>query len=256
MRTVRAPAARQCCSHEPHIRIESRIQSIELDQQHRVGIRGIACRVDRRLDGANRRPIHHLERRRKNSGRDDRRRRARARVDRHEIREQRAHALRIRRELHRDLERDAEASLGADERAEQVVALHLAIGVAERHDLAARENDLERDDVIQRHAVLQAVRPAAVLRDVAADRARGLARRIRRVVQAVRAGRARERHVHCAGLDDREPVQRIDAQDVVEAIEPDHHGVAARERARRESGARAARDEGQCARARAGARRR
>ena len=49
-----------------------------------------------------------------------------------EVGEQRAHALRIRREPHGDLERDAEASLGADECAEQVVAVRLAAGVAER----------------------------------------------------------------------------------------------------------------------------
>src|SRR3569623_775568 len=49
--------------------------------------------------------------------------------------------------------RAPEASLGADEGTEQVVAVHFAIGVAERHDLAAGENDLEREHVIQRHAV-------------------------------------------------------------------------------------------------------
>ena len=56
--------------------------------------------------------------------------------------------------------------------------------------------------VVDREAVLQAVRAARVLRDVAADRADLLARRIGRVVEAVRDHRLGHLEVRHARLDD------------------------------------------------------
>ena len=138
-RARRAPSARRCSCRAPRPsrrRARARRRAVQLDQQRRGRVGRIAGGVDRRLHGADRRLVDHLERGGNDSRRHDRRHGARRRVERHEIREQRANRLGISREPHRDLERDAEAPLRSDERADQVVAFVLAVGVAERHDFA------------------------------------------------------------------------------------------------------------------------
>ena len=57
---------------------------------------------------------------------------------------------------------------------------------AQVHELAVGQHRLDAEHVMHGEAVLQAVRAAGVLGDVAADRADLLARRIRRVVVAER----------------------------------------------------------------------
>ena len=74
---------------------------------------------------------------------------------------------------------------------------------AEPDDGRVGQHDLELDDVIGGDAVLEAVRPAGVLGDVAADGAGRLAGGIGDVVQAVRRDRLGEPRVHHAGLERR-----------------------------------------------------
>ena len=93
----------------------------------------------------------------------------------------------------RDLRGDAERALGADERAEQVVARAGRALAAELHQLAVGEHDLQTGHVVRGEAVLEAVRAAGVLGHVAADRADDLARGIRRVEVSRARPRARRR---------------------------------------------------------------
>ena len=60
----------------------------------------------------------------------------------------------------------------------------------ERDELAVGQHDVDGEHVVDREAVLEAVRAARVLGDVAADRADLLARRVGRVVEAVAGDRA------------------------------------------------------------------
>ena len=85
--------------------------------------------------------------------------------------EQGAHRLGQPHQPDGDLGGDAERALGADERAEQVVAGRVGRLAAEPHDVAVGRDDLDPGHVVGGEAVLQAVRAAGVLRDVAADRA-------------------------------------------------------------------------------------
>ena len=91
--------------------------------------------------------------------------------------DERAPRGRVRDDAQRDLGGDAERALGADERAEQVVAGSVdalaAAQVARRRRRAARPRSAGH--VVGREAVLEAVRAAGVLGDVAADRADDLA---------------------------------------------------------------------------------
>ncbi|MNP15072.1 hypothetical protein D3C76_1074140 [compost metagenome] len=66
-------------------------------------------------------------------------------------------------------------------------------------------------------AVFQTVHAAGVFRDIAADRAGDLRRRVRGVVQAVGSGRLGNRQVAYAGLDAGEAADRIDLEDALEA---------------------------------------
>ena len=111
----------------------------------------------------------------------------------------------------------------------QVVAGQVARGAAEPDDLAVREHDLEAEDVVRRDAVGEAVGPAGVLGDVAADRAGALAGGVGRVVEAVLGDRLAEVQVDDAGLDQRRPVLDVDLEDALHA----RHGDRARRRPRR-----------------------
>src|SRR5947207_3293356 len=113
---------------------------------------------------------------------------------------------------------------------------------AEPHDHAVRHHDFEAEDVVRGDAVLQRVRPAGVVRDVAADRARLLARGIGRVVVALRADLPREVQVHEAGLDDGDLVVLVDLEDAIHPHERDDDAALGGEAPAGEPGARAARD--------------
>ena len=100
-----------------------------------------------------------------------------------------------------------------------------------RHDLAVREHDDRCEHVVDGEAVLQAVRAAGVLGDVAADRAHLLARRIRRVEVPVGGHRLRHLEVRHAGLDDDPLGVEIDLEHAVHPRERDHDPLGDRQRA-------------------------
>ena len=163
-----------------------RRRAVELDDQHRAGARRVAG-CDRGLDRLERERVHHLDRRRQDPGRDDVRDRIARGVGRLEPREQRSNRLGYAQYAHDDPHGDAERALGADERAEQVGPRVVA---RERDELAVGQDDVDGEHVVDREAVLEAVRAARVLGDVAADRADLLARRVGRVEEAVAGDRA------------------------------------------------------------------
>ena len=83
----------------------------------------------------------------------------------------------------------------------------------ELDELAVRQHDLGGEDVVDGEAVLEAVRAAGVLGDVAADRADLLRRRVGRVVEARLGDRARDVEVRDARLDDDLPALDVDLED-------------------------------------------
>ena len=88
------------------------------------------------------------------------------------------------RKFHRDFRHEAERAFGADEKPGEIVAGRIERGAAQmRTSSPARQHDFERQHMIRRHAVSERVRPAGIFGDVAADRARLLARRIGREMQ-------------------------------------------------------------------------
>ena len=99
--------------------------------------------------------------------------------------------------------------------------------------VAVGKHDEQRRDVVRGEPVLEAVRAARVLGDVAADRADLLAGRVGRVVPAVGDHRLGHLEVRHAGLD-RDPRRvEVDVQDLVHPRERDHDAVGDRQRAAR-----------------------
>ena len=105
------------------------------------------------------------------------------------------------------------------------------------------QHDLRAGDVVDREAVLEAVRAARVLRDVAADRADLLARRVGGVEVAVGGDGARHVEVRDARLDDDALALEVDLEDPAHPGDGDDDPVRDGERAAGEAGAGAARDE-------------
>ena len=217
-------------------------EAVDLDHQHRRGVEREA-RVHERLDGRGDAGVHHLDRGGHEASGDDRAHGRGAVVDAGEVEQQRAHDRRDRRQAHGDLRRDAERALAADERAAEVVARGLGLEPAEHRDPAVGQHDLDGQDVGARHAVGEAVRTARVRGDVAADRARLLARRIGREVETEVGDGAAEVEVQDTRLDPRDASVGVDRQDPVHLRRDDHDRVVERHRPAGESRARPAGDE-------------
>ena len=205
---------------------------VELDEQRGAGIEpvsgagGLLGRLDRQT-------VHHLDRAGNDAGIDDRAHRIPGVGGVGEEREHRTHRLRRRDHPQRDLRGHAERALGADERPQEVVAGVIA---AQRDRGAVGEHDIQREHVVGREPVLEAVRAARVLGDVAADRAHDLARGIRRI-EVRRRDRPADREVRHPGLHDDAPVVERHREDPAQPREHDQHAVGDRECAARESGA-------------------
>ena len=208
-------------------------RTVELDHQRRAGVEPVAD-MGGLLGGLDRQLVHHLDRARDDAGVDDRRHRVAGGAGVVEERHQRPDGLGRGDHPQRDPGGHAERALGADERAEQVIAGGVAV---ERHLRAVGEHDLERGHVVGREAVLEAVRPARVLGDVAADRADDLARGVGGIEMSGGDG-ARDRQVGHPGLDDDAGVVEVDRQDPAQPREDDQDAVGGGQRPARESRAR------------------
>ncbi len=157
--------------------------------------------------------------------------------------EQRAHGLRCADDPKRDPRRDPERSLGSDDHAEEIRTVRIERLTAKLDDLAVGEDEGQAGDVVRREAVLQAMRAAGVLRDVASDRAHLLARRIRCVEEALCRDGARDVEIRDAGLDDDALTREVDLEDPVHPCERHDDAACHGRRTAGEAGARPARDE-------------
>ncbi len=216
--------------------------AVELDEEDGAG----ALRVpgsDGVLGRLDREPVHHLDRGRHDTGGDDPLHGRTRGVHRVERREQRAHRLRHADEPERDARHDAQRPLGADDDADEVRPVGVERLAAQLDDLAVREHEREPGHVVCGEAVLEAVGAARVLRDVPADRADLLARRVGRVEESVRRDGARHVEVRDSRLDDDPLAREVDLEDAVHPRQRDDDASGDRRRASGETGPGAARDE-------------
>jgi hypothetical protein len=132
--------------------------------------------------------------------------------------------------------------LRAGDDAEEIVAAGIEMTAAEPHNLASHQRQLAAEHVVGGHAVFETVHAAGILRHVAADGAGDLRRRIGRVIEAGVLHRLADGEIGDARLDDGDPVVEIKRADVIELGHAEKDGVAERQRAPRQRGARPARD--------------
>jgi len=195
--------------------IDFALRSVEFDDEDRLDIKRISG-VDERLSRMNGELVHHLDAARNNPGADDvtdagRRRRRGGKAD-----QQGAGDLRSFQDSHRHLGDDAEQPFRTDDNAEQIVTGGVEMLAAKPDDLAGDQRDLTAQHVVGRHAVFEAVNAAGILRDIAADRAGDLRRRIGRIVEALVLHGLRDGEIGHARFHDRNPVGEIDLADAVE----------------------------------------
>jgi hypothetical protein len=223
-------------------RLALRLGTVELDHKGRgdpdrvSGVHGLLGRLDR--EG-----VHHLDRGGDDAGGDDVADDVARGPDGGKVREEGADRLRGTKQPHCDLRGDPERAFGADEHPAQVGSRLLAGVSAERDHRAVGQHHLGRQHVVRGEPVLEAVRAAGVLRDVAADRAHLLAAGVGREVQPVRRGRCGDVQVGHARLDDRPPVDRVDLEHPLQPRDADDDPVRHGQRPAREAGAGPARHE-------------
>jgi hypothetical protein len=147
-------------------------------------------------------------------------------------------------QLHRDRRGDADRSLRADEESREIVAIGFGSLAAEVHDLAAGQHHFDSRHMIDGDAVQQRVRPAGILRNVAADGASFLAGRIGREVQPEMRDMFRQLQVDDARLHHGARVLHIDLEDAVHARECNDETAGLGNRAAAQSGTCATPDHG------------
>ncbi len=204
--------------------------------------------MDRGLGGFQRQRVHDFQRARQKPAGDDGRNGITGLFERAVAGQDGVKTFGPRQKLEGDFDGDAEEAFVAGEEATPVRSGVFAAGAAPLDDFARSQHGPDAEDVVGGHAVLEAMGPAGVEGDVAADGADGLAGRIGRVVQTVRSRGERDLGVEDARLDHRHAQFGIEAQDAVEAVERDHHAVGDGERSARQAGAAPARDERQALR--------
>src|SRR2546427_13231096 len=107
---------------------------------------------------------------------------------------------------------------------------------------AIGENNFEAKDVGGRKAILETMRAAGFFRDVAADAADGLGRRVRRIEVFLRLDASGDIQIDDARFDDDARIRKIDFEDTIHAREADYNSVFDGKRAAAQARARPARD--------------
>ena len=99
----------------------------------------------------------------------------------------------------------------------------LARRIAKDDDLTVRQDRGQRVNMVEHHAILEAVRAAGVFGDIAADGAGGLTRRVGGEVQAMPGDGTADDAVHRPRLDDRARVVDVDVENLRQALQADQH---------------------------------
>ena len=199
--------------------------------------------MDDLLACLNREAVHHLDGRGGDAGGDDPRHRLAGVAHGGERRQDGLGGLRDSDDAEHDLGHDAERPLAADHHAEEVVAPGVANLPSEPSDPPVSGDERCPEDVVRGEAVFQAVRPAGVLGDVAADRAHLLRRRIGCVEVAERPHRLADIEIGDPRLHRDLVVVEVDVEDRSHPAEADDHAVRNREGSTGQPRSRAARDE-------------
>ncbi len=197
--------------------------------------------MHKRLGGPERGPIHHLEAGRHDARGDDASDRVGAAPDIIERGHDQFDTLGQRYQPDRCLDDDAKHAFGARQQRQQRESRRLTQRRADGNEFAVPGSDHQLQQVVDREAVLEAVDAAGILRDVAADGARELRRRVRRVEEPVRGCGVRDREIGDAGLDPGEAPSGIHFENAVQSRQHQQDAAFHRQCAAGQAGAGASR---------------
>ena len=186
------------------------------------------------MDGG---PIHEFERHGDDAGGDDGGDAGARGLVGVEAEQHRARAFGRLDEAHRDLGDDAELALRADDQRQEIVTGRIEARSADIDDLAVHQHHADAEHIIGGDAVFQAMGAAGIGGDIAADGAGDLARRVRRVEEAVSGDRLGNGGIGDAGLDPSHAVHQVERQNFAHAGQAQHDGVLERQGAAAERGA-------------------
>ena len=221
-----------------HERGDFGFRAVEFDEEKPTAI-GIVS-VDGGFGGLNGEIVHHLDGGREHACGDDAADGGASFIGAGKSGEKSVHTFGTLDDAENNFCGDAKSAFRTDEDAAEVVAGRVERFAAEMDERAVGENDLEAEDVRGGESIFEAVRAAGIFRDVAADAADGLRRRIGGVEILAGKNAGGDVGVDDAGLDGGARVFKVDFEDAVHAGEADDDAVFNRERAAAESGAGAA----------------
>ena len=190
-------------------RVDLVLGPLHLDDEERLDVKRIA-RGDEMLAHVNRGPVHELERDGNDAGGDDGGDAGPRRLIGAEAEQHGARAFGRLEQAHGDLGDDAELTFRAHDQSEEVVAGSVEAGAADIDDLAVHQHHADAEHVIGGDPVFQAMGAARIGGDIAADGASDLARRVRRIEEAVRGDRFGNTGIGDAGLDAGDAVGQVD----------------------------------------------
>jgi len=156
--------------------------------------------------------------------------------------QQRARLGRRWQDAQRHLRNNPEQPFGTDHQPEQIKPRRVERAPADLQHLAFDRHQLDAEDIVRRQPIFEAMHPARVLGDIAADRARDLARRIGPVIKAARRDRLAHRKIGHAWLHDRDAFLIINLNHAVKPRHAEQYAIGQRQRAARKRSSRAARD--------------
>ncbi len=192
------------------------------------------------FDGAERPAIEHFARRGNNSVSSDIHDAIGGVFERVVDSQERAHVFGESQKPDGNFRDQREGSFGADHKAGQIVARRFHGSPADVHNFAIGQDQLEAGHVVGSDTIGECVRPAGILRDIAADRAGFLTGRIGREIQTIFLRCARKVEIYDSRFDYGTLIFRVDLQDVVHARECEDDAALPGQRSAGETGSCAA----------------
>jgi len=143
-----------------------------------------------------------------------------------------ARCLGLGQDPHGDFGDHTQQAFGADHNAEKIEPAGIEMPPAQPHDLSVHQHQFDTQHIVGGQPVFEAVHPARILRDIAADRAGDLAGGVGRIIEATALHRLRDRQIGDARLDHGDAVFMVHFKNALELAEPEQDRIGQR-RARR-----------------------
>ena len=162
--------------------IDLRGRAVQLDDEQCLDIERVAD-LDEGLGSMDRRTIHHFHAGWDDPGADHLGDTIGGILGRRKTDQQCPCRGRLGKNAHGDLGNDPQQPLGPGHDTKHIIIVGVEVLAAKSDDLAIHQHHFDAEDVVCGKPVLQAMHAAGIFRNVAADRARDLARRIRGIVK-------------------------------------------------------------------------